>query len=336
MSDLAEFAAELETKEALDRALKQLAKAKARKEELVAAVYQAARDAAEAAPFPTVTVPAKTRRTKDSETAIVLLSDWQLGKVTPSYSSDVCATRIAQLAEKVRIVTDVQRSDHPVNECRVYLLGDLVEGELVFPGQAHLIDASLFHQVMVDGPAILGQFISDMLGYFDSVKVLGVIGNHGNLGGRARKDYHPESNADAMMYEATRMRFDQPTLDWKQTFIPGERAWYAKDQIGEQEWFLFHGDQIKGGQLGFPWYGFGKKLGGWSNLYGFDYAVSGHFHTPVRGLYGAGSIVHWGNGSTESDNTYAAENLAAAGTPNQWLLYQSQTRVTAEYNLDLD
>jgi len=339
MSDLdAEFEAyrkDADTKAALNRALRQLKEARTRKEELVTAVYQAARDAAEAAPFPVVPKPKADRR-GGPETAIVLLSDWQLGKKTPSYGSDICALRMEQMADRVSRITDVQRSDHPVRDCRVYLLGDLVEGELIFPGQAHMIDASLFVQVMVNGPAILGQFITRMLAHFETVTVVGVIGNHGALGGRARRDYNPESNADAMMYEATRMRFDHKRLTWESAFQPGERAWYAVDAVGERRWFLFHGDQVKGGQLGFPWYGFGKRIAGWANLYGFDYAVSGHFHTPVRGLYAAGSVTHWGNGSTESDNTYAAENMAAAGTPCQWLLFQSAKRVTAEYNLTLD
>ena len=324
-----------DTKAALDRALKRLVKAQTKKVELVKAVYQAARDAAEAMPFPDAAKPAKDRRKRDAETAIVLLSDFQLGKITPSYSSEVCAERIERLAAKVREITDIQRSHHPVKACRVYLLGDIVEGELIFPGQSHLIDASLFHQVMIDGPRILGGFVQSMLEHFEEVKVVGVIGNHGYLGGRSRREMHPESNADAMAYEATRQRFSDPRLTWNPTITPGERAWYAVDEVGSKRWFLFHGDQVKGGALGFPWYGFGKKLGGWSNLYGFDYAASGHFHTPVRGLYGAGSIVHWGNGSTESDNTYAAENMAAASQPNQWLLFQSDERVTAEYNLDL-
>jgi hypothetical protein len=252
-----------------------------------------------------------------------LLSDWQLGKKTPSYGSEVCARRIEELADRVCTVTDVQRSDHPVKDCRVYLLGDLVEGELIFPGQSHLIDASLFHQVMVDGPAILGQFVTRMLAHFETVTVVGVIGNHGAIGGRSRREMHPESNADAMMYEATRQRFNDKRLTWESTLQPGERAWYATDDVGDRRWFLFHGDQCRGGFAGFPWYAFGRRLNSWANLYGFDYAAAGHFHTPVRGLYAAGSVTHWGNGSTESDNTYAAENMAAAGTPCQWLLFQT-------------
>ena len=74
---------------------------------------------------------------------------------------------------------------------------------------------------------------------------------------------------------------------------------------------------------------------GWRNLYGFEYAASGHFHTPVRGYY-TGGITHWGNGTTESDNTYAQENMAASGEPSQWLLFcHPQVGVTAEYEVHL-
>ena len=66
----------------------------------------------------------------------------------------------------------------------------------------------------------------------------------------------------------------------------------------------------------------------------FDYAFSGHFHTPVRTYLNG--ITHWGNGTTESSNTYAAEELASAGEPCQWLLFAHPERgVTAEYLIRL-
>jgi hypothetical protein len=335
MPDLEAFAEQGETKAALDRALRALAKAKQKNEDLVAAVYQAAKDATSTLTFAPVPGPPKQGSSRNSETAVVLLSDWQLAKVTPSYSTKVCEQRIEKLAEKVIALTDIQRADHPVKECRVYLLGDLIEGELIFPGQAHLVDASLYAQVLSDGPRILGGLLRKLAASFDSVRVVGVIGNHGSLGGRARRDYHPESNADAMMYEVTRLALEgEKRITWAPNSTPGERHWYATDTIGDKTFFLFHGDQIRGGFAGFPWYAFGRKLMGWRNLYGFDYAVSGHFHTPVRGYY-TGDIVHWGNGSVESDNTYAAENLAASGRPSQWLLYVGKNGVTAEYEVKL-
>jgi hypothetical protein len=326
-----EFAAAAELRKALDKALRDLAKAKHKKAELVEAVYQAAHDAASMLEYDPVVTPRVTKKRKaDAEIAISPLADWQLAKVTQTYSSDICAERIDRLADKVLDLTEIQRADHPVKECHVYLLGDLVEGELIFPGQAHLIDASLYRQVLSDGPRILGNYLRRLAGVFERVHVVGVIGNHGSLGGRARRDYHPESNADAMMYEATRLTLEgESRITWDANVLPGERKWFAIDEVFDKRWFLFHGDQIKGGFAGFPWYGFGKKLLGWNRLYGFDYALSGHFHTPVRGYYNG--ITHWGSGTPESDNTYAAENLASAGEPSQWLLFQAEHGVSAEY-----
>ena len=329
-----------------DSLLRQLSEAKASKAELVAAVRDAAADALAALSLKPVAPPKPDKRGKTPEIAIAVLSDWQLGKKTPTYSSAVCEERVEEYARKITMLTAIQLADHPVRELRVYLLGDIVEGELIFPGQQWRIDSSLFQQVCVDGPRILGNFLRSMLAVFDKVKVMGVIGNHGSLGGRSRKDYHPETNADAMLYEIVRMLFaDEPRIEWEPTREALERKWYSVDSLGDKRMFLFHGDQVKGGFAGFPWYGFGKKLLGWrtlADLIGdgtisgtFDYAVAGHFHTPVR-MYVNG-ITMWGSGSTESANTYAAEELASAGEPCQWLLYcHPKHGITAEYLVHLD
>lgn len=332
---LADYAAAEQEKSAQRKLLRQLEKAKASKAELVDAVYQAAKEAAAALSIPPVPPPKKDKRRHTAETAIAVLSDWQLAKVTADYNTDVCEERIERYGEKTASLVEIQRADHPVAEVRVYLLGDLVEGELIFPGQAHLVDASLYRQVLVDGPRILSGFLRRLSSVFERVRVVGVVGNHGSLGGRARKDYHPESNADSMMMEATRLALNgEPRITWAGNYAPGARLWYAIDEIGDHKFFLFHGDQIKGGFAGFPWYSFGRKLQGWHMKYGFDYALSGHFHTPVRGYYNG--ITHWGNGSVESENTYAAEQLAASGEPSQYLLFaHPEQGVTAEYLVHL-
>ncbi len=336
---LEEFAGEENARRIIQKLLRQVAEAKADKDGLVEAVYRAAREAAEGLHMPPVAPPAHDTRKKAAEVAVAVLSDWQLAKQTKTYNTPVCEERIKRYGDKLISLVDIQRADHPVKELRIYLLGDIIEGEMIFPGQAHLIDASLFRQVMVDGPRILGDFVRRMLGCFERVHVVGVIGNHGALGGRARREYHPESNADAMLYEVVRMVLaSERRLSWADNFTRGERHWYAVDQVGEKSFLLFHGDQVKGGFAGFPWYGFAKKIQGWrmgAIREPFEYALSGHFHTPVTMTIGP--ITLWGNGSTESDNTYAAEQLAAMGRPSQRLLFVHPKRgVTAEYNVWLD
>lgn len=318
---------------------RQLGAAKIKTAELTEAVRDAVTVALAGLNVPPVKAPPKDARRRGEEVAVAVLSDWQLAKRTESYSSDVCEQRIDLYADKVLELAEIQRADHPVKELRVYLLGDLVEGELIFPGQAHLVDASLYRQVVVDGPRILGSFLRRMLANFDKVHVVGVIGNHGAIGGRSRRDMHPESNADAMLMEVTRQMLEsEQRLTWAPNSTPGERHWYAVDRVGDKAFFLAHGDQIRGGFGGFPWYGFGKKVSGWRTsglVPPFDYALTAHYHTPVR-MYLNG-ITLWGNGSTESGNQYALENMAASGEPCQWLLFcHPQRGVSAEYLVQLD
>jgi hypothetical protein len=321
------------------RLLRQLDKAKASKEELVDAVYRAATDAARSLVIPPVTRPERDRRRGKAEVAVAMLSDWQLGKKTPTYSSEVCEERVRRYGHKVVELAGIQRADHPVRELRVWLLGDLVEGELIFPGQSHRIDASLYRQVTVDGPRILGEFLRHMLASFDRVRVTAVIGNHGAIGGPVRREMHPETNADTMLYRIVSQIVVDPRLTWDIADPAGERGWYAIDEIGNYRCLLFHGDQVRGGFAGFPFYGLAKKVWGWASggLSGdFNDVALGHWHTPTRVTLNR--VTARVNGSTESDNTYAQEQLASSGRPSQWLYFVEPTRgrVTAEYLVSLD
>jgi hypothetical protein len=338
VAGLREELAEDNAKTALRKALADLEKAKASKAELIEAVYRGAHDAASAVEYTPIPAPGR-KAAKNAEVAVLMLSDWQLGKVTPDYNSEVCEQRVRLLGQKVSELTAIQRSDHPVNECHVWLLGDLVEGELIFPGQAHRIDASLFRQVALDGPRILGDLLRHLLTVYDRVTCLGVIGNHGAIGGPFRKEMHPESNADSLLYRIVADRFvAEPRISFTIPEPTGERAWYAIDRIGNYSCLLFHGDQVRGGFAGFPWYGLAKKLWGWkSGAIGepFMDAALGHFHTPTRATLNTTTARV--NGSTESSNTYAQEQLAATGRPSQWLMFvhPEKGHVTAEYLIHL-
>lgn len=319
------------------RLLIQLEKAKATRQELVEAVYNAAKDAASTLVLSPIPKPPKDKRKSKPEVAVAMLSDWQLGKRTPTYSSEVCEERVQRYADKVVALADIQRADHPVREIRVWLLGDLVEGELIFPGQAHRIDASLYRQVAVDGPRILADFLRRMLGSFDRVHVTAVIGNHGAIGGPVRREMHPESNADSMLHRIVAQILIDPRLTWNIADPAGERGWYAVDHIGNYSALLFHGDQVRGGFAGMPWYGFYKKVLGWRQiLEPFTDAACGHWHQAAR--LPLNEVTVRVNGSTESDNTYAMEQLSAAGRPSQWLYFvePERGRVSAEYCVYLD
>jgi hypothetical protein len=322
-----------DTRKALDNALRQLEKAKASREELVAAVYRAARDAAQTITIPPVRTPKAPKGKGSPEAAILTLADWQVGKRTPTYDSDVAAERVRRYGDlAVRLIA---QNRAPVTEARIYLLGDLLEGELVFAGQAHRIDASLYRQVF-NVAELLADLVRKVAAVVPYVRVVGVIGNHGELGGLFRKEYHPESNADAIAYNIARQHLTNlSNVEWVETVATDERAWHAFDEVQGRRWLLFHGNQVKP-SMGFPWYGMQKALLGWYAALGpFSYAASGHWHQPVN--WYVNSIRHFGAGSTESGNTYAQEWIKSGGQPpSQWLIFQGHKGIAAEHLLRLD
>ena len=322
--------------------LRQLDKAKNKKADMIEAVYQAVSTNLRTWDKPKIPKPTLKKKNKSEEIAVAILSDVQLAKVTPNYNTQVAEERVVEYAHKIVELANIQRNAHKVSKCVVLAAGDIVEGELIFPGQTHLIDESLYNQVTIDGPRILTQFFDTLLANFDDVEVHWVIGNHGSLGGRARKDYHPDSNADRMLGKIMSMIYEkEKRIEFTIPDSKSDNHWFDVADLGEGcKFFVWHGDNVRG-HSGFPWYGFGKKLLGWKALASrdlmpdFDYAIAGHFHTPTT-MY-VNDIRLWVNGSTESYNTYALEQLASMGRPCQWLLFAKPGHgVTAEYLVKLN
>ena len=184
--DLIEFQREdelNELKSAHRRALRALAKKDQQTEELVEAVYRAAKDAAVGMKIPAVPAPKPDKRKGKREVAVVQLSDWQLGKKSVDYDIDTAAKRLNLLAEKVQRVVEIQRKDHPVDTVKILLTGDLVESDgNIFPGQAYEVEAGGLYVQIFRGAEMLAQFVRAMAALFPQVEVYGAIGNHGRLG----------------------------------------------------------------------------------------------------------------------------------------------------------
>src|SRR5260370_39514499 len=123
---------------------------------------------------------------------------------------------------------------------------------------------------------------------------------------------------------------------WTIGVTAGERSWYAVDAVGRHRFMLFHGDQMRGGGFaGIPMYGLIRAVQAWATdpqFKGFRYAACGHWHSmwsmPIN------NRTLWINGSTESDNTWAQEELKSRSDPGQWLLFAHPTvGVTSEHRV---
>jgi hypothetical protein len=309
---------------------RQLAREKARTEALVDAVERAAHLAATVAGRPKAAKAKPDRRRKDAEVALVHATDWQCGKRTSTYDSDVLAERIARLADKVVTLTEIQRADHPVNECVIMFGGDMVEGVSVFAGQAWEVDSTLFEQVFTTA-RIMEQLVVDLAANFSKVRVVCEYGNHGRLGRRG--DHPAHDNVDLMVYRIVADRTAH-LADWQLS-----TDWYQIVEVGNYRAMLAHGDEIKSFGGNTPAFGILRKANAWASGVVADFAdiYMGHYHTPMTLTMANGGQVYV-SGSPESDNQYAAEFVAARGHPSQRLHFidPDAGRVAASYLVWLD
>lgn len=325
-----------ELQAALDRANRTIREHKARNDRLADVTIEACRDAVLAHPLDRVPRPARDRRTKGDEHALLHMTDWQGSKVTPSYNSAVMRERVHRYIDKVERIVAIQRADHPVNDCTLALGGDMIEGLWNFPTQPYEIDATLFEQYVLVAN-LLEEVTRRLLALFDHVTVVPEWGNHGRLG--SKRDAVPKGdNADRMTCELARqvlVKSGEARLTWLSCPEDIQRI-----EIGNYRALLMHGDEV--GRAGFAspsaWQAAGNR---WkAGAYGWDFQdiYLGHYHRHAQEPLSDGlGTIYW-TGSTESENRYARDSMAASGVPSQRLHFidPDRGRVTAQYQVWLD
>jgi len=115
------------------RLLKQLDKAKNKKADLIEALLEAVHTNLRTWDKPKIPKPTVSKRKKDDEIAVAILSDVQLAKVTPDYSTEVAEARVVEYANKIvsEILTDVSY-DYPEAITSLEYLIEVFKDELKF------------------------------------------------------------------------------------------------------------------------------------------------------------------------------------------------------------
>lgn len=338
LGDAISDAADVEDlRQSLLRVQRQLAKAKAKRDELAAVTVEACRDAVLAHWKPALipTPRPDRRRSRKPEHGLLHATDWQGAKRTTTYDSDVMRARVLALTAKVARIVEIHRAAGPVRNGTLLLGGDMIEGLFNFPTQPFEIDATLFEQY-VTVAALIVDVVRRLLAVFEHVEVIPEWGNHGRLGSKRSAVPRPD-NADRMTYELARsILAGEPRLTWPA--CPADDV--QRVQVGAYRAVLLHGDEI--GRNGFASPAtIVSHVARWqSGSFGWDFrdAYIGHYHTHNEWALpnGLGSVYQ--TGSTESDNRYAGVMLASSATPSQrfHLVDPDRGRVTAAYKVWLD
>jgi len=257
---------------------------------------------------------------REEVVALAHVTDVQLGKTTASYSTEIAQGRLMEYARKVASCCQVHHKMRGIKELRVYLGGDIVEGETIFPRQGFSIDSSVMEQAVINAPKIISAMLMYWTAYFEKIHVVCVRGNHGRPGSR-HDNSHPDTNWDSVSYLCAKQMTDSLVqtnkpkckITWNISL-----GWYAVDELLGHKNLLIHGDLgIRGGFAGVPFYGITRAMAGWLDTIPepWDHCFIGHFHQ-FLGWDWNGHMVFMG-GTPESDNEYARAELAAGGRPKQ-------------------
>lgn len=329
LADALDNVTELDALRRANRELqRKLVLAKASKDELVAAVYRAAVDAAViVGKAPKIPAPPKrARRGQQPHVALLHTTDWQGGKRTIDYDLEVLGRRLGQMMDKT--VTLADRHGHPVDDIVILFGGDDIEGVTIFPSQPFEVHAGLYEQVFA--VARYKRMVVDRaLAQFRHVTVRRKWGNHGRIG---RFGELPDTdNLDLMADRfAAESYIDNPRVQWHHDNLDHIQQF----KVGEYHAALLHGNEF---YRSFSAQRVVNKVTAWQTIHGFGDVYMGHFHrSDVYGLPN-GSKVYM-TGSPESSNSYAADQLAAKSMPSQRLHFidPAAGRVQAEHILTLD
>lgn len=314
-----------------------LGKAQSRTDEISNAVHRAFADALALRPATgLIEKPARDGRTRKPEVALCHLTDWQLGKVTSSYSTEVCIQRVKEYCRVMVELTDIQRAHHPVRKCVIALGGDMIENTNTFPGQVYEVDSPRFAPITSQLTSVVDLIewvVRYMLANFDEVELVGEPGNHGRVGKPGEHNRWDNWDYLAYLFAAERLKGE------KRFSFRSETHWFQRIEIGNYRAMLIHGDEVKGFGGNLPMYALVRKGNAWkSGAAGFDFAdiYVGHYHNQNESSLAATGNIYM-TGSTESDNPYAAEFVAAMAQPTQRLHFIDPVkgRVTSRHTIYL-
>lgn len=340
MPSLGEFAEQRTEVDALRDAnivlQQKLREAKNRNERLVDAVQEAAYSAmVSLGGVKPIRPPAKSKLTTNPEVAMWVMGDWQLGKKTTDYNTEVAKERVTRFTEKAIKITGMVRASRPVEHCVITFGGDMIEGACFqFPSQPFEIDSTIFDQY-VNTSRLMADVVREALSTYQTVEVVAEYGNHGRMG--SKRDSLPRSdNVDRMCFALSReILGEQERLIWNDSEEDIQRV-----EIGNYRALLIHGDEVGRGGFASPMT-LVRHADRWaSGAYPWEFTdvLIHHYHQHQEWGMANGRGHVYMTGSTESSNRYARDTMASSAVPSQRLHFvdPEQGRVTAVYQIYVD
>jgi len=187
--------------------------------------------------------PPESKRLKEEEICVPM-GDIHIGSKThktyldglSDYSYAIFKRLLDQLQVKLHTLIKERQKLRKVPVLHFFLLGDIVEGEGIFRGQAHELDISILDQVL-KGSRDIANFISYFSSLVPKIKVTCVPGNHG----RISLDACPQDNWELLLYKSIEQYLEQH----ENVRVFTDRAYMKELEIQDRSILIMHGHQLK-------------------------------------------------------------------------------------------
>jgi hypothetical protein len=249
---------------------------------------------------------------RETEHVCVLLSDMHFGSKTGSeflgglsaYDKDIFARRITQLTARIdSLVRDRQKICN-VEYVRFLVLGDIVDGEAIFGGQAGELDVTVRNQVLHGAQAISG-LVSHVASLVPKVTVDFVPGNHGRLS----KEAPVGDNWENFLGELVKWQLN--THD--NILVSPNNAFFRCVDIMGYSFLLLHGHQIRSVNKTALERFVARQCA--MHRTHFDYICMGHHHVlKIEDVNGTEVMI---NPALVSSSNFAVGELSLCSKPGQ-------------------
>lgn len=230
------------------------------------------------------TEPKKTNkllfyRDNEVDDIVIMVSDVQIGACSTAQGYDpIPETAVQSYIDKFckNLVGLFARRQLKITTINLFLLGDIVDGELMFPKHKTI---NMGDQLKIAVRSM--RFIIETLRpYAETIKVYTVAGNHG----RITHTHHKASNWDNVIYDTLEVVYEGVDGVW----IDRDREFVKIANIGKWKFLYTHGDVINGmvtRQKAIT------KSNGFHRRMPHDAFIMGHFHTTMYMNYNRMPIV---------------------------------------------
>jgi hypothetical protein len=253
----------------------------------------------------------------DEEEACLVISDSQMGScIKPehtaglsTYSWDEFLKRSMILRKVTEKILRTEGATTKIKKLNIFMVGDMVEGELIFPNQLAYLDQTVMDQV-TKGAQEFHDLITYLSGLVDKVEIYATPGNHGRASRKG--EGHPISNWDYAFYVMMSLMLrDNPKIK-----IHISKAPVMALQMMGKNILVSHGDETVGWS-GLPWYGMQRDTLKQMAMLGIplDLVIKAHHHQQAEFTISAIDFV--ANGSWQGATDFSVRVCKSVTVPVQ-------------------